>query len=375
MSVNDYKVQAAMSGKTTQEIVDVMFPGMSRNAETRQAYENMLRGSTAEQRHLEAVAAAEDYRMGRLAMSAGVPEATGPLWSVMAAEVLAGYDEVQLPLEDLAGEVHAEFMPGRPGQQAELKVYVDHGGHTTKKNATKFGDTSTGAAAAVSVMTNSYTTENEVSEVELRNYGSLKRRLGSMINNHMEYLVGEFGAAVKAVCPGCADGFVAATGELVGRLVPASGTVQGIGALTPEVLAEQVYPLFATGVDVLALSVPAYAKLLAKTRDDFGPVDGAWGMRKIRKVFPFPSVDVEGMGSFGFALKQNAVVWAACQPYVDEGMGLSHWEPLGLVHGVPLWLNVWYDHGSRVYKMSVNSQVGFTVANTKGCYVLSGPAA
>lgn len=375
MSVLDYEIQAALAGKSTDEIVNVMFPGMSRDAEVRNSYGNYLKANRPEQRHLAAVKAAQDFRAGRMTMATVTPEKTAPLWSVMAAEVVDAYDEVQLPLQDLAWEVHPELLPQRPGQQPRVNVYVNHGRHTTQKNATAFGNKASGLATMVEVVTNGFTTETEVSEVELRNYGSLKRQLGAMINSHREALGAELGAVVRELAPASCENFVAASPDVVGRLVTQNGTLQGADALGPEVVAEQIYPLFPGGVDMLVLDVTAYAHLLARTRTDFDPVDGAWGIRKFRKFFPFPGMEKVGMKAYGLALMKNAICWAACQPFVDEGMGQTHWESLGEVDGVPLWLNVWYDHSSRVYKLSVNSQVGFAVANGRGVYLLSGPTA
>lgn len=381
MSVLDYEMQAALAGKSTDEIVNVMFPGMSRDAEVRHAYGNYLKANRMGQRHLAAVKAAEDFRAGRMTMATVTPESQAPLWSVMAAEVVDAYDEVQLPLVDLAWEVHPELMPGRPGQQPLVSVYVNQGGFTTQKDATVFGQKASGAASLVDVVTHGFTTEAEVSEVELRNYGALKRHLGAMINSQREAWGAELGAVIRALNPRleCKE-YVAASDKKVGRLVIKNGSATGADALGPEVVSEQIYPLFPGGVDVLALDVTAYAHLLARVRTDFDPVDGAWGIRKFRKFFPFPEMEGEDGGevvmkAYGLALRKNAICWAACQPFVDEGMGLTHWESLGEVDGVPLWLNVWYDHGSRVYKMSVNSQVGFAVANPRGVYLLSGPAA
>lgn len=373
MSVLDYEMQAALAGKSTDEIVNVMFPGISREAEVRNAYGNYLKANRPEQRYLAAVKAQQDFRAGRMTMATVTPEQTQPLWGVMAAEVVDAFDEVQLPLTDLAWEVHPELKPGRPGQQPRVNVYVNHGGHTTLKNTTSFGKNASGSASLVEVVTNGFTTETEVSEVELRHYGALKRQLGAMINSHREALGAELGAVVKGFVPSACEA-VAATSAQVGRLIPQNGTAKGADALGPEVVAGQVYPLFPGGVDVLALDVTAYAHLLARVRTDFDPVDGAWGIRKFRKFFPFPEMEREGMKACGLALRKNAICWAACQPFVDEGMGLTHWESLGEVDGVPLWLNVWYDHGSRVYKLSVNSQVGFAVANPQGVYLLSAPS-
>lgn len=363
---NDIELQAVLNEVPGSRLVDVLLPGLSQDAAVRTEYQGMISKQNKQQRFAAAVRCADSYREGKLTMS--YPEAGGSLWSVLAAEVVDAYDEVQLPLTDFAWEVHPEIAPGRAGQQAEVSIYVDLGGHTTLKNAQEYGKTATGSGKLVSIKTNAFTTEGEVSETELRNFGALKRRLGSMINDHRRALALELGAVVQAVAPascsyGGGGGKTECLADKAGRLV--------LPELTADAVAKQVYPLFPAGVDMLCLGVDAYARLMAVKQDDFPLQDGSWGIAKFRKLFPVPQLDVEGMKAWGMALKRNAIAWAACQPFVDEGMGLTHWEPLGMADGVPLWLNVWYDHAHRIYKMSVNSQVGFAVANTQGLYLLS----
>lgn len=372
MSAIDYKIQTALASVPGEKLVDVLLPGLSRNSEVSAAYAGFRAAHSVQDRHVQAMQAQEDFRAGKLSMS--YPEAGAPLWSVLAAESVAAWDETQLPLQDLAFEVHPEVMPGRPGQQAKVSIYVDYAGHTTVKDASTYGAGNTGSGGLVEVTTHSFTTESEVSEVELRNFGSLKRRLGGMINDHRAALAAELGAAVKekiaAISPIPDSGKIAATRDVVGGLRLVNGTAKGLDALNHLTIPDQVYPLFPGGVPLLLLSPEAYGKLLARTRDDFGPVDGSWGIGKFRRMYPFPGMETCATRAFGMALKPDALCWAAVQPFVDEGMGLTHWEPLGTFDGVPLWLNVWYDNTKRLYKFSVNSQVGFRVANPQGLYVL-----